>query len=462
MRSALAALGSVAVLIGASSAQAAQRYAAPAGSGSACTQAAPCSLQEAVGKAGSNDEVIVTSGTYPVSAPIYVSSASNVFIHGDFSAPMPHIAATVQGPPFQFLEGSDERYSYLDISNEAFSATGLICYGAASTIERVRVLAIGELAYGVVEGSKCKVHDSLMRSEGKSSVALGASGGAGGSPESATARNVTAVATGIESFGILSNNINPGSGGSMTLDLKNAIASGDDSDLAAAGASAPSHLLVTNSNFDSAKPFGESTITGGPNQMAPPLFVNAATGDYREAPGSPTIDAGSTDQIGAFDLEGNPRNQGAAPDIGAFELAPAPAQVTVTAIDSLSLKPKVFRAVNTGGAIVSHTRKSNVPVGTTVSFALSSAGTVNFSVERAAKGRKVGKKCAKQTRSNSDHKRCALFRKLKGGFTVNGAAGENRFEFSGRINSKALKPGSYRLVGQADDSIKAARFEVVH
>jgi hypothetical protein len=51
---------------------------------------------------------------------------------------------------------------------------------------------------------------------------------------------------------------------------------------------------------------------------------------------------------------------------------------------------------------------------------------------------------------------------LTGGFTINGAAGTNRFEFSGRIGGKALKLGSYRLVGQAGDSVKRARFEVVH
>src|SRR5262249_31357837 len=56
-----AALAGAALLASAASAQAAQRYAAPAGTGETCSQQAPCSLVTAIGKASSNDEVIVTA-----------------------------------------------------------------------------------------------------------------------------------------------------------------------------------------------------------------------------------------------------------------------------------------------------------------------------------------------------------------------------------------------------------------
>jgi hypothetical protein len=448
----------IVALVGAAGAQGAQRYAAPGGSGSACSQATPCSLQEAIGKAGSNDEVIVTSGTYSVSAPIEASSgASNVYIHGDFSAPMPHIAAAVELAPFRF-EGPGERYSYLDIVNQAFAAAGLICYGAGSTIERVRALAIGEYAHGAYEASGCMVHDSLLRSEGKYSVALLANG-IGAGAETAVARNVTALATGTESFGIEVANISAVGGGPMTLDLKNAIASGDDSDLAAAGTGGPSKLLVTNSNFDSTKPIGEGTITGSPNQTTAPLFVNAAGGDYREAAGSPTIDAGSTDQIGPVDLEGNPRNQGAAPDIGAFEFA-SPV-IPPGQLQSLAVKPGTFRAANIGGAIASR-KKALPPVGATVSYSLTAAATASFTVERVSKGRVVGGQCKKKTRLNAGHKKCIALRTETGGFSQTGAAGTNQFKFSGRLGGKALKPGRYRLTASAGDVTQSAAFKIVH
>ncbi len=461
MRAFLATAATAAFLAATPLAGASQRYASPSGSGEACSKEAPCSLQAAITKAASNDEVIVTAGTYSVSAPMEAApGVSNVYVHGDFSAPMPHIAATVENVPFRF-EGPGERYSYLDIVNQGLNPDGLLCYGSGSTIERVRTFAIGEYARGAFEGANCKVRDSLIRAEGTYSAALGASGGIGASPESALARNVTALATGTESFGVEVTS-DPVGGGSMTLDLKNAIVSGDGADLVASGLLGPANILVTNSNFDSAKPFVEGTITGSPNQTTPPLFVNASGGDYREAAGSPTIDAGSTDQIGPLDLEGNPRNQGAAPDIGAFEFASPPSPPPPpSAIESLSIKPKAFRTVNAGGAVISRTKGSKTPIGTTVSYALSTSAMVSFSVERATGGRRVGKRCVKQTGSNSDHKRCTRFLPGKGSFSVNGAAGANQFKFSGRLNGKALKPGSYRLVGQVGDSVQRARFEIV-
>jgi hypothetical protein len=242
--------------------------------------------------------------------------------------------------------------------------------------------------------------------------------------------------------------------------MKNVIAAGTSYDLRAYPTSeGPGHIAISNSNFDTSTTDGASTITGSDNQTAPPQFVNAAGGDYRQSAGSPTIDAGSTDQIGAVDLDGNPRALGAAPDIGAFEFVP-PLQPGAS-IESLTLSAKSFRAGNVGGAIASRTRRPKAPVGTTVTYSLSAAGTIGFSVERAVKGRKVGKKCRKTTRANRKRKKCNLFRKVKGGFTHAGAAGANKFRFSGRLNGKALKPGRYRLVGTLGDSSRRAGFRIV-
>ena len=65
------------------------------------------------------------------------------------------------------------------------------------------------------------------------------------------------------------------------------------------------------------------------NQTASPLFVNLGAGDFHEAAGSPTIDAGTDSPLnGPFDLEGNPREIGSHTDVGAYEFLIPPSTVT--------------------------------------------------------------------------------------------------------------------------------------
>ena len=457
-----AAVASLALLTGgAGVAQAAERYASPGGSGAACTKAQPCSLAEAVGAAKSNDEVIVTAGTYDLPATIVTPvGASNLFVHGEFTGPMPklNVSASSAAPITPGTIGV--KLSYLEMTNTAATAVGAFCVSEGS-VERVRATARGSNAMGIALNGKCTVRDSLIRASGKEAVAI--SGFLFGGTATALIRNVTAIASGTKSIGISSSYGEIILPGSYTLDVKNSIAQGELADLSANQLAFPGNIAISNSNFDTQQTTGSATITGGSNQTAPPLFVDAAAGDYRQAPNSATIDAGVADQIGALDLDGNPRTLGAAPDIGAFEFTPPPAPVPpAPEIRLLSLKPSAFRAVNTGGAIISARRKAKkAPVGGTVSYDLSIAATVDFTVERALAGRKVKGKCRKATPSNRKRGKCVRYKPVKGGFSHSGTAGPNRFRFSGRLGSKALRPGRYRLVGRIGDSVKRAAFKIV-
>jgi hypothetical protein len=251
------------------------------------------------------------------------------------------------------------------------------------------------------------------------------------------------------------------------MDVRNSIAQGDAVDLYAAeppvGREGEVEVIVGNSNFDRPKKDFKAKFTeSGGNQTALPLFLNAAAGDYREAAGSPTIDAGLNDSsIGPADLAGAVRVFGSAPDIGAYEFVPQAAPPAEGELRGLTIDPRRFRAAGSGEAVLSRIRKPSAPVGARVSYTLTAAATVLFKVERKTVGRRVRGKCVKRTKANAARKKCRLFKLVKGSFVDAGAAGNNRFKFSGRLGSKALKPGFYRLVAGAGHTFFRQTFTIV-
>ena len=66
-----------------------------------------------------------------------------------------------------------------------------------------------------------------------------------------------------------------------------------------------------------------------------------------------------------------------------------------------------------------------------VSFALSEAARVTFTVQRRTNGR---------------------YRRIRGRFSKTGVAGSNSFRWSGKLRGRRLRPGRYRLVARALDS----------
>jgi hypothetical protein len=443
MRAATAAICvSAFAALGAADAGAAQRYAAPGGAGTACFQNAPCSLETAVGKAKSGDEVIVGAGTHIIAKTVE-SEATDIDIHGDPAGPMPTVvAADSEGGIFTL---GDSRIAYLALDIAGFQTIGITC-DEGDLVERVRLVAGEVEPIGILIKEGCAVQETLIRASGEDAIAILAL------PRFAKVagpvRNVTAIATGVHSVGIATRSDNPALAGNTTLDLRNAIASGGENDLRAADSVAGrAHIAVANSNFDVASGGIESLVKDlGGNQGAPPLFVDAAAGDFHQAPGSPTIDAGSAEGIGATDLDGNARFQGPAPDIGAYELAIPP--LPSGTLRSLRVGPRKFRSISVGDSTGGGILKSKPPVRTGVSYALTAAATVKFTVER----RTVRKRKSKKPK--------VVFKRLKGGFSVDGGAGANRFTFTGKVAGRALKRGRYRLVGTAGGVRKRAPFQI--
>ena len=317
------------LLLAVAPADAAQRFATPVGNGTACSEAVPCGVETAVEGAASNDEVIVAPGTYDLGSGDLFASAASLTVHGQAGAPRPLIKSTDS-----LLRGIGPNQTYRDLRILQTATTGqfgiLLRNGALG--ERLEVTAAGgfgacSITNGVV------LRDSICHSTAPSSFALRDSTA---SDSTTTVENVTAIATGTASEGII---LQASSGVDVTMNLRNVIAQGDEFDIEAftstdADSSVTANLIASNYDTTSAT-FGPGTESVTPpgtagGQTAAPLLADVAAGDLRQLPGSPTIDSGVTSPFaGALDFEGDPRVQRASVDIGADESDGVPPETTI-------------------------------------------------------------------------------------------------------------------------------------
>lgn len=199
-------------------------------------------------------------------------------------------------------------------------------------------------------------------------------------------------------------------------------------------------------------------IPGAGNQTGPtaaePLFAAAATGDYRTAAGSPTIDAGLTDPAnGLLALGGRPRTIGASTDIGADEFAPPapPAPATPTSPTPPGGPTSTPTATRTAPVITGLTirRSWSRKAGTTIRFTLSQAATVTLTYSRRADGRRVGRACRPTTRANRTRAHCTRTI-ARGTRVIRAGAGTNAVTFAGRLPAgRVLTTGAHLLTAVA-------------
>jgi subtilisin-like proprotein convertase family protein len=139
--------------------------------------------------------------------------------------------------------------------------------------------------------------------------------------------------------------------------------------------------------------------------------------------------------------------------------APAPAQPTPPAADSAAprlgrvrVAPRSFRPA--AGRRTRRSRAGARPAGaagTRISYRVTEAGRTSFAVDRAFRGRRSGRRCERPTSRNRDGRRCVRWRRLRGGFSDVAQRGVNRLRWSGRLRSRPLRRGTYRLVARARD-----------
>jgi hypothetical protein len=330
----VAALGLLAIAALPATASAAQRFAAPGGSGTACTEAVPCGIVEAVNNTNAGDEVIVAGGTYNLTgggADELTVTDPNTSIHGAPGAPPRIVTNSPNG-----LQVVQSNVSIRDLVIEHTGSLAVVTGIGQTGIDfnRIQVRSVGSACSfsGEVEMRNSICHADATGGQ----LAIFTQAG------DTVLKNVTAATNGVQATAI---GAYAAAGQTVTVSGANVIAFGGDfpfsnsGDIrAAADPTGTATIELSSSNFDvSRRASGGGTETvpapgSATNQTAPPSFRNFAAGDFHQALGSVTIDAGNSavPNVGDLDVDGEPRLQGAARDIGADEIDNVPPDTTIT------------------------------------------------------------------------------------------------------------------------------------
>src|SRR5262245_45044656 len=325
-----------AMLLAAPTAGAATRYASPSGTGpsATCPQSNPCALEPAVEGPGVvfGDDVIVLPGTYTVLAGNELGVPAGVTVEGQPGAPMPTITYAGGASTVIHIDIGTIRRLRFDVSAAGSTGRGVDAVGAASIIEQSVLISRGTGGAALQLRDGATLRDSVAWSVNQGFTPAVLVGGSGG-----TIQNVTAIANGAASEGIL---VPAAYGGTQQVTIRNSIARGSGApDISVTDDSGTDNIdvNVSFSNFGTGaqEPPDAALVLGAGNQTAAPLFAGASTGDVRQTPGSPTINAGTATGISSFDLDGNPRTLCSAADIGADE---APDGSSLLGFDAGKLK----------------------------------------------------------------------------------------------------------------------------
>ena len=123
-------------------------------------------------------------------------------------------------------------------------------------------------------------------------------------------------------------------------------------------------------------------------------------------------------------------------DKGAPGKGASGADTTAPRLTGLSLAPRAF------------SRKR----GTRIRYTVSEPATVAFAVQRKAKGRRAGRRCAAPSRRNRGARRCTRYVTKGVALTRRSAAGRSAVRWTGRVQGARLARGRYRLVAVAADA----------
>lgn len=330
----------VALLAAASPAAGATHHAAPTGERTSlpCAEATPCKLDYAMLVATAGDDIALAPGDYYASGTTPWAGVpdvrSGIAVHGTPGQPLPvlhgHVFTSTQ-PFIAVRSGGTLSDVTLDVEPEpGLAGARAADIEAGAMLDRSIVRARGATGAAM---TACAMFGGTVRNTaclGSGDGTVHAVTGTAAGTATYAVRNVTAVtkAAAGEGIRVLA------SSNTATMTVANTIARGTTSDIVARAGLGTGRVTVNidHSNWSAQSTGGNgvtSIASGAGNQHGPafatPVFTDAAAGDYRPTPTSPTIDAGATDFLnGPLALGGDVRTIGPVSDIGAYEVEAAP------------------------------------------------------------------------------------------------------------------------------------------
>ena len=130
----------------------------------------------------------------------------------------------------------------------------------------------------------------------------------------------------------------------------------------------------------------------------------------------------------------------------------APIAAAAPVVSGLTVSPSRFRVGKGRTATSAAARRRKAPEGTTIRLRSTRPGTLRIVIARAGAGRRVGAACRKPTRALRRRKACTRFTDVGRLTRARIAAGATAVRFTGRIGTKALKPGRHRITVTVTDA----------
>jgi hypothetical protein len=332
-------------------AAAAERFAAPNGTGTACAKTTPCQLREAAEHATTADELNIygNRGPYRLQSSLHTNS---IEIRGLDGRPRLLFSAAATGGLIADQGPAGVENLYVEAPDDALE---IPFAGGANNVVAVTTEDSADTCFVRNVG----LTNVVCWARGTGSVAIEERANTGNTASQMA--DVTAIASGFNGIGILQR---AESGHQGHLILRDVIARGgpfpNGLDLLASTDSSPSasaSITSDHSNFQTRVGGGvgaQDPPVDATDQSAAPVFVDAAHGDFHEACGSPTIDHGNDLVSPTADFDGGPRKVGSAVDIGADEFVPGPLAVTQPATRIRPTSASLVGAVNPRGCAVTY------------------------------------------------------------------------------------------------------------